>query len=90
MVRTELRTASEALREAAAATDEPDREERLYELSLDLADLATAESGPDHGRLARVEHSIRDAAEGADEAVTAAVDRAVEAVRRHREGVEGV
>jgi hypothetical protein len=90
MAREELQRASEALRDAAEAADDPDVEERIYDYSDRLAGLATADRGPDHGRLARIEnafHEILDETSGdAHEHVADALDH----VQEYRSGVEGV
>lgn len=84
-----LRRASEELRAAAEAA-EGDARQRLHEQSEALADLAARERGPDHGRLARHERAIEDAAADAGETVTDHVEAALEAIHAYRETVEGV
>jgi hypothetical protein len=84
-----LRTASEELRAAAEAAD-GDARQRLHEQSEALADLAARERGPDHGRLARHERAIADAADGAGETAADHADAALEAIHAYRETVEGV
>lgn len=90
MVREELKAASEVLREAAELTQDETVEERVYNQSLELAELATADRGPDHGRLDRHRHILLDIRESADTEVAALVGEAMEHLRSYREGVEGV
>lgn len=85
----ELRRASEDLR-AAAEGAEGDARERLHEQSDALADLAARERKPDHGRLARHERAIEDAAADAGEAATERARAALEAIHAYRETLEGV
>lgn len=90
MPREELRTASDALRRAAEAAGDPDHQRRLYDLSDDLADLATADRGPDHGRLARLTNAIESVRDDAGGAVDDPIAEAREAIDAYRETVEGV
>lgn len=90
MVRKELQGASEALRQAAEVTENEELEERVYNQSLELAELATAERGPDHGRLDRHRNVLLDIKETADAEVAALVEDAMEQIRTYREGVSGV
>lgn len=90
MTTDHLDDASDHLRNAAVATTNDDHEQRLYDQSEQLAKLAAADSGPDHGRLARITHVLDELAAdvGADagEHVAAAKD----SVEAYRETVEGV
>ena len=86
----ELRTASEELRQASAAATDEDAQRRLYELSDQFATLASADSGPDHGRLARHLNALNELREGADEDVTTHIDAAEAAITAYRETVDGV
>jgi hypothetical protein len=92
MAREELQAASEALREAAAAVSDVDTEERLYEQSRQFADLATADRGPDHGRLARHENVLNEVLDGLDGDGDAAerVESALAHVKEYRSDVPGV
>jgi hypothetical protein len=90
MVREELQAASEALRQAAEETDDEELEERAYNQSLELAELATADRGPDHGRLDRHRHVLLEIKEAAGSGVAELVDEAMEQIRSYREGVSGV
>lgn len=92
MVREELQATSEALREAAAATSDVDAEERLYDQSRQFADLATAERGPDHGRLARHENVLNEVLEKIDgeSEATEQIENALAHVKEYRSDVPGV
>lgn len=90
MVREPLRTASDLLRKASESAGDADLEERLYEQSNQLARLATADDGPDHGRLARIMHSLDEIADGLDGDAKSAVEDAYEQVKKYRSTVEGV
>ncbi|SEW16276.1 DUF7553 family protein [Halobacterium jilantaiense] len=86
-----LATAAELLDDAAedAAGDASDR---LREQADAVAALAARDRGPDHGRLARIEHVLTDVSEGLgdDDAAADAVDRALAELREYRSGVDGV
>jgi hypothetical protein len=90
MTRPELAEASDLLATASEGAEDPDAVETLTDLSDQLGRLATAERGPDHGRLARIESKLDDirAAEGGD--VAATVERALDEIHAYRETLEGV
>jgi hypothetical protein len=88
-MRQDLQTASDRLRDAAALT-EGDVRERIETQADQLATLATRESGPDHGRLARHMNALHELAGDAEGEAGDLVTEAREAVSRYREGVEGV
>lgn len=90
MTREELQSASDSLREASEAADDPDLQSRLYDHSNQLARLATADHGPDHGRLARHLNALEEMKAEAGDDVTAAIDDAREAITEYRKTVEGV
>jgi len=90
MTRTELQTASEELRQAASQVEDDEIEERLYDQSNQLAELATAERGPDHGRLARHTQALSDIAETSEDSVASHIEAALSQVRAYRETVSGV
>lgn len=90
MAREELEAASESLREAAERVDDADAEERIYEQSRQFAGLATADRGPDHGRLARHENILHDLIDSTAGEASERVQEALEHVQSYREGVEGV
>jgi len=90
MTRDELATASDLLESAADSTDDEDAAERLSSLSDQLSDLAVAERGPDHGRLARIENALNDLQSGASDDVAETIADAHDHVTEYRSGVEGV
>lgn len=91
MPREALQTASDALRRAADAVADDDVERRLYEQSGQMAELATRDRGPDHGRLARHTRTLSDLAEETeDDEAIAAIEDALDAIETYRETVEGV
>ncbi|WP_129114136.1 DUF7553 family protein [Halegenticoccus tardaugens] len=89
MTREELQTASEELRQASERVDGEMRE-RLYDQSNQLAELATAERGPDHGRLDRHMNVLHELAGELDGEAKAHVESAREHVTEYRKTVEGV
>ena len=89
MAREELQSASDELR-AASESASGELQRRLYDQSNQLANLATGDRGPDHGRLDRHMNILRDLAEESDDDVGARVESALNYVREYREGVEGV
>lgn len=90
MVRESLRAASDLLREASEAADDTEVEERLYDHSNQLAKLATADDGPDHGRLARIMHVLGDLEDELDGDAADKVAEAYENVKEYRSTVPGV
>jgi hypothetical protein len=87
-MRDELDAASTTLADAASDAD-PTVRDRLETQAEQLASLATADRGPDHGRLARHERALSEIADD-DPGVADAVDDALAHVRAYRETVEGV
>ncbi|MEF8800868.1 MAG: hypothetical protein V5A38_07155 [Halolamina sp.] len=90
MTREQLRTASEELRMASEGAVDPDIERRLHDQSDQFATLATADHGPDHGRLARHLNALKEIREEASEEVTEQIEAAEAAITAYRETVEGV
>ncbi|NIB98216.1 hypothetical protein [Halobacterium sp. R2-5] len=90
MVREDLRSASDHLRAAAVAAADSEHEERLYDQSDTLAELATADNGPDHGRLARIQQKLAGIASEANDDAAANIQDAKDSIRDYRETVEGV
>jgi hypothetical protein len=84
-----LREASDELR-AAAESATGELQERIYDQSNQLAELAAAERGPDHGRLARHMNVLDELSGEADGDVDDHVRAAYEKVKEYRSGVEGV
>ena len=89
MTRDELIAASQSLEAAAEGADD-DLAAKLSEQAETLATLAEREKGPDHGRLAKIEHSLRSLQESADEAGSDLIDDALDHVKAYRSTVEGV
>lgn len=90
MTREHLQAASEALREAAAAVEDEDIEERAYSQSREMAQLAAADRGPDQGRLDRHMNVLRDIAESTDGEASERVEDALERVTEYRKTVGGI
>jgi len=90
MTREKLQTASEELRQASAAAADAEAQRRLYDLSDQFATLASADDGPDHGRLARHLNTLTELRDDADAAVAAHIDAAETVITEYRETVEGV
>jgi hypothetical protein len=89
MARDELADASDELRQAAE-TATGDTRERIYEQAEAFADAAVADEGPDHGKLARHLHVLREIEDNVGEEATAHVETARELLSEYREGVDGV
>lgn len=90
MTRDQLRTASDELRKASEAASDDALVQRLHEQSNQFAQLATADSGPDHGRLARHLNALSEMHDEAGEDVAVHIDAAEEAITAYRETVDGV
>lgn len=89
MTREELTVAAEALRRAADRAAGDDASDRLEAQANQFDDLAEAERGPDHGRLARHEHILTEIA-NEDDGAAAEIEAALESIRAYRQTVEGV
>jgi hypothetical protein len=87
MVHEELQRASEELQAAAEVADGEERE-RLEGQAEAFAKLA--ESGTDHGRLARHENALREIKAATGEAVGERVDAAMASITAYRETLDGV
>ncbi|AZH24053.1 DUF7553 family protein [Haloplanus aerogenes] len=87
MAHEQLQRASDELTAAAelAAGDESDRLERQAEQFANLA-----ETGADHGRLARHENALREIKAATDDDVNERIDAAMDAITAYRETIEGV
>ncbi|WP_207586325.1 DUF7553 family protein [Halomontanus rarus] len=86
-----LATAARSLREASDAADDDEVTERLASQADQFERHADAESGPDHGQLARHEHILSSISDDeGDTAVAEHIGEALAAVRSYRETVEGV
>jgi len=89
MTRDELATASELL-ESAAESASGDAAGRLTEIAGQIDRLATADRGPDHGRLARWQNALDEVADDVDDATAETIDEALEAIVAYRSTVDGV
>lgn len=87
MVRTELAEASELLESIDASGEAA---ERLEDIAGQLDHLSTADRGPDHGRLARIQTALDEIQADLDDEGAATIDEALEKVVAYRETVEGV
>jgi len=87
MAHEQLQRASEELTAGAelADGDERDRLERQAEQFGKLA-----ETGADHGRLARHENALREIKAATGDEVGDRIDAAMEAITAYRETIEGV
>jgi hypothetical protein len=90
MTADELATASDLLDSAAEDASDPDSVETLTDLSDQLERLASAERGPDHGRLARIEAKLDDVQAAESDAVATTIESALEEIHAYRETIEGV
>jgi predicted metal-dependent hydrolase len=90
MTSEEIREASEVLERAAADVDDENLRERLSEQADQLAALAERDRGPDHGRVARHQGSLRDIRADAGGALDEEIDAANDLLNAYRETVEGV
>ncbi|WP_299334742.1 DUF7553 family protein [Haloplanus sp.] len=82
-----LESASEELHAAVESADGEQRD-RLERQADQLA--ALAETGADHGRLARHENTLREVKTKADDDVAARIAAAMDAITAYRETIEGV
>ncbi|MFC7234280.1 DUF7553 family protein [Halosegnis marinus] len=87
MSREHLRDAADALDRAADGVADTDRARTLAD---SLRSLAERDTGPDHGRLARIENALVELRDGADDEAAAALDETKEHVEAYRENVPGV
>jgi len=87
MAHEQLQQASDELAAAAelAGGDERDRLERQAEQFGKLA-----ESGADHGRLARHENALRESKAATGDEAGERIDAAMAAITAYRETIEGV
>ena len=89
MTRDELIAASQSLETAAEGAD-TEVADKLAAQAATLATLADREKGPDHGRLAKIEHSLRSLQASVDEAGSDQIDDALDHVKAYRSTVDGV
>jgi chromosome segregation ATPase len=88
MTRTELETASERLDSAADSAET--NADRLADLADQLDQLAGADRGPDHGRLARIQTALDEIQQEVDDETAATIEDARTEVREYRATVDGV
>jgi hypothetical protein len=89
MVREQLQTAAQHLETATDSVD-GDAADRLTELTEKLDSLATADRGPDHGSMARIQNALNDLKDDVGSEAVAAIDDAKDAISDYRSTVEGV
>jgi len=89
MTHDELIAASEALDDAADHASD-DRAAGLTETAETVADLAERDHGADHGRLARIEYTLRELKDGSEAAVGDSIDDALGHIKAFRKTVDGV
>ncbi|QCC50961.1 DUF7553 family protein [Halapricum salinum] len=89
MTRDELANASDLL-ESAAETTSGDAADRLTEIASQIERLATADRGPDHGRLARWQNALGEVKADVDEATGETIEEALDAIVAYRSTVDGV
>lgn len=85
-----LQAASDALRQAAVDVDDAALEERIYDHSRQLANLAAGERQPDQGRIGRHVDALREIRDDVDGEVLGHVDQAIDFLQSFRESLEGV
>jgi len=90
MTHGELTKASDLLESAATDTGNDDARERLGDLAGQLERLSTADSGADHGRLARIQSALNELKRGDGADVTETIDEADDAINEFRSDLEGV
>jgi hypothetical protein len=89
MTRDRLRTAGELLIDASQDAD-GDLRERIEGLAEQLDDLADADRGPDHGRIARMENALNEIEAQLDGDARENVRDAHEHLSEYRSTVSGV
>jgi hypothetical protein len=87
MTHEQLQRASEELTAAAELAD-GDEQDRLEQQAEQFGKLA--ETGADHGRLARHENALREIKAATGDEVGDRIDAAMEAITAYRETIEGV
>ena len=90
MVREKLQEAARHLETAGESANSDEASDRLADLAGQLETLATAERGPDHGRMARIQNALSDLKDEVATEVVDDIDAAKDAISAYRETVEGV
>ena len=88
--RSDLRTAAQTLDDVQDSISDGETADRLGSFADQLRSMADADRGPDHGRLDRVMHGLREISSELEGEESAQVESAREEVRSYRETVEGV
>lgn len=88
--RSDLRDAADELQTARERASDPETAERLDRSTDQIRKMLDADRGPDHGRLDRLMHTLRDVETDLDGEAAEAVGSALEHVRSYRETVDGV
>ena len=89
MTREQLQSAAASLRDAADVATDPNAASRLQDQADQFDALATADRGPDHGRLARHEHILTEITDEEPDAAEK-IESALESIRAYRATIEGV
>ena len=88
MTRTELAEASERLETAADSAGA--NSDRLTDLADQLDQLAEADRGPDHGRMARIQTALDEIQQETDDDTAATIEDARAKISEYRATVDGV
>lgn len=88
MTRTELATASEILESATDSTET--NADRLTDLAAQLDQLAEADRGPNHGRMARIQTALDEIQKETDDETAATIEDARTEISDYRATVDGV
>lgn len=86
----QLRKAADRLESAREYTDDPETDERLVNYAERLRKMADADHGPDHGRLDRLTHNVRDLEDDLEAEGTNTLEQVVAHINAYRETVDGV
>ena len=89
MTREQLATASDLL-ESAADDASGDASDRLGDVANQLDQLSTADRGPDHGRLARIQNALGEVKADVDDATVETIEDALDEIVAYRETVDGI
>lgn len=90
MTRQDLTAAGDELAAAADLAAETEQGDRLEDLADQLHKLAEADTGPDHGRLARIQSAMHDLREAVDTDAASRIRQAHDSIDDYRETLEGV
>jgi len=90
MSREDLTRAADLLHEASAEMEDEPLAERTSGVAEQLERFANADHGPDHGRIARMENTLREIAADTEGDVRTTVEEAHEHLSAYRSTVQGV